>query len=209
MGITNETVELAQRNIIHMAKTAQKVPSLKELLSRLAKNKTGYQFKHSQILMYVATHLMNQLDWVNDEQRKKLQFIAFFHDITLENSEQAMIYSNESLRKADFTDEEKESVKRHAQVAASLASQYPNAPVGVEQIIKQHHGMANGLGFSEHYSQNISPMAIVFILSEDFVDSILTGGENFSVFAQIKKMREKYTTQRFKKIIDSLETLVL
>lgn len=209
MGITDQTVALAQKNLIAMAKTAKKIPGLKELLARLAKNKMGYLFKHSQILMYVSTHLMNQLDWVNDEQRKKLQFIAFFHDIALENSEQAMIHTTEELRKSNLSDSEKEIVKKHAQVAADLANKYPNAPVGVGPIIKQHHGMTNGLGFSEHYSQNISPMAIVFILSEDYVDGILRAGPEFSAFEHIRNMRKKYSTQRFKKIIDALESLVL
>ena len=209
MGITDETVQLAQRNLIAMAKSAKKVPNLKHLIARLAKNKTGYQFKHSQVLMFVATHLMNQMDWVNDEQRKKLQFIAFFHDITLSDTEMSKIHSNDELKKSDFTDEQKEEIKKHAQEGASLASQYPNAPVGVEQIIKQHHGMANGIGFSDHYSQNISPMAIVFILSEDFVDGLIYGGTNFSVIEKITQMRERYSTQRFKKIIDALEKIAL
>lgn len=209
LGITDETIDLAKRNLKFMAKTANKSPKLKHLLARLIKNKTGYQFQHSQLLMFVATHLMNQMDWVTDEQRKKLQFMAFFHDITLENSEMARIHTSEALRASSFTDKEKEEIKKHAQASAVLATQYPGAPAGVDQIIKQHHGMLNGVGFSEHYSQNISPMAIVFILSEDFVDELIQTGKDFSVAIKISQMRERYTTQRFKKIIDALEKIAL
>lgn len=209
MGITDETVELAQKNLRFMAQTANKSPKLKNLIARLIKNKSGYQFKHSQVLMFVATHLMNQMDWVTDEQRKKLQFMSFFHDITLEKSEMAKIHTNEALRESKFSDEEKEEIKKHAQASAALAAQYPKAPAGVDQIIKQHHGMMNGIGFSDHYSQNISPMAIVFILSEDFVDALMHAKENFSVPDKISQMRERYSTQRFKKIIDALERIAL
>lgn len=209
MGITDETVELAQRNLKHMAKSAKTVSSLKHLLARLLKNKAEYQFRHSQILMFVATHLMNQMDWVNDEQRKKLQFIAFFHDISLTESRMSEIHTNEQLRKSDFTDQQKEEIKKHAQTSAALASQYPGAPVGVEQIIKQHHGMINGIGFSDHYSQNISPMAIVFILAEDFVDELLHAGKNFSAIEKIAQMKQRYSTQRFKKILDALAKIAI
>ena len=192
-----------------MGHTAKKTPSLMRLLKRLMQNKTGYQFKHSQILMFVTTHLMQHLDWGTDEQAEKLRFISFFHDIALENDEQAKIHSNEELTKADIPPAKKELVKKHAQIAASLVTQYPHAPHGVEMIIKQHHGVMNGLGFSEHYSQNISPMAIAFILSEDFVSAVINSGAKFDVKAQIETMREKYSTQRFKKILDVLAEIII
>ncbi|MBT4790191.1 MAG: HD domain-containing protein [Halobacteriovoraceae bacterium] len=209
MGITDETVELGNRNLRGMVQSAKNVPNLKHLLRRLLKNKSGYQYKHSQVLMFVATQLMDQLDWVNKEQRDKLQFIAFFHDIALQNSEQARIHTKKGLREANFNSEEKELVNKHAHLSAALAAQYPNAPIGVEQIIKQHHGMTNGIGFSEHYSQNISPMAIVFILAEDFVDSLMYAEKNFSITKKIAIMRETYTTQRFQKIINALESITI
>jgi response regulator RpfG family c-di-GMP phosphodiesterase len=209
MGITNETIELSQRNLKFMVQTAKKETNLKHLIKRLIKNKAGYQFKHSQVLMFVATHLMEQLDWVNDEQRKKLQFISFWHDIALENSEQARIHTDQQLRESDFPPPTKELIKKHAQLSASIVSQYPNAPIGAEQIIKQHHGTVNGLGFSEHYSQNISPMAIVFILSEDFVDNVMHAEKEFTIKGKIAQMRERYSTQRFQKIINALESIIL
>ena len=209
IGITDETIQLSQRNLKFMVQTAKKDSNLKHLIKRLIKNKSGYQFKHSQVLMFVATHLMEQLDWVNDEQRKKLQFISFWHDIALENSEQARIHTDQQLKDSNFPAHTKDLIKKHAQISASIVSQYPNAPIGVEQIIKQHHGTTNGLGFSEHYSQNISPMAIVFILSEDFVDNIMHAEKDFTIEGKISQMRKRYSTQRFQKIINALESIII
>jgi response regulator RpfG family c-di-GMP phosphodiesterase len=193
----------------YMINSAKKAPGLKNLLKRLLKNKAGYLFNHSQFLTYVSAHIMDHLDWGNEAHKEKLQFISFFHDIALQNSEQAKIHSEKELKSSSLNEKEKDLVKRHAQVAATVISKYPNSPVGVEQIIKQHHGVANGLGFSEHYSQNISPMAIVFILAEDLVGSLIEPPKDFSYKVKISEMRETYPTQRFKKIIDTLETLTL
>ena len=209
LGINSETIKLAQKNLIDMGKTAKKTPSLMNLLKRLMSNKTGYLFKHSQILMFLATHLMEQLDWGTPEQSDKLRFIAFFHDIALEDDIQAQIHSEEDLKNAQLPAEKKELVKAHAQLAAVLISKYPNAPIGAETILKQHHGTVNGLGFSDHFSQNISPMAIVFILSEDFVDELITAGKDFDIKRKIAQMREKHSTQRFQKIINVLESIAL
>ena len=208
LGITQETIELSRRNMREMTNTAKAYPSLKKLLKKLLANKGSYEFKHSQMLMYVATQMLNQLDWVNEEQVQKLQFICFWHDIALENSEQCMIHTEKDLRASTLSEAEKHLVKNHAQIAATIISKYPNAPIGVEQIIKQHHGMTNGVGFSEHYGQNISPLAIVFILAEDLVDAILRANSSFKLEMKILQMRKRYETQRFQKIIDVLEKIV-
>ncbi len=208
LGITQETIELSRRNMKEMTNAVKAYPSLKKLLKRLLANKTSYEFKHSQMLMYIATQMLNQLDWVNEEQVQKLQFICFWHDIALENSEQCMIHTEKDLRASTISETEKHLVKNHAQIAATIISKYPNAPIGVEQIIKQHHGMPNGVGFSEHYGQNISPLAIVFILAEDLVDSILKANTSFKFEVKILQMRKRYETQRFQKIIDVLERII-
>lgn len=209
IGITNETIELAQKNLKEMSLTAKNSSSLKRLLKRLMKNKAGYLFKHSQLLMFVTTHLMNNLDWGNEEQVNKMQFISFFHDIALENDEQAKIHSEAELKVSDLAENKKELVRKHAQIGATVIASYPKAPMGSEMIIKQHHGITHGIGFSETYGANLSPLTIVFILSEDFVDTIIKSGKEFDVPTKISNMREKYPTQRFQKIINTLETIAI
>ena len=81
--------------------------------------------------------------------------------------------------------------------------------MGSELIIKQHHGVTHGMGFSEHYTANLSPMAIVFILAEDFAGEVIDSALEFNIEKKIAQMRQKYTTQRFKKIIDVLEEMTL
>jgi hypothetical protein len=209
VGITDETVALATKTLKDMAKTAKNSNSIVRLLKRLMKNKAGYLFKHSQILMFMAEHLMDHLDWGNKEQVEKLQFVSLFHDIALENDVQAKIHSTEELRLSDLPNLKKELVKKHAQIGATLIASYPKAPMGSEMIIKQHHGITHGLGFSDHYGANLSPLTIVFILAEDFVDTLISSGDDFNITTKIEQMRKRYSTQRFQKIIDVLETATL
>ena len=209
LGITEETVELSRRNMKLMAKSAKSNVSLMRLIKRLMKNKAGYLFKHSQVLTFVTTHLMENLDWGNKEQVEKIQFISFFHDIALEDDEQAKIHSEAALKNSDLPSNKKELVKKHAQLAATLISSYPKAPMGSEMIIKQHHGIPHGIGFSEHFGANLSPMTIVFILAEDFVDEIIQSGTDFDLTQKILQMKQKYSTQRFQKIIEVLEKISL
>ena len=120
-----------------------------------------------------------------------------------------MISTEAGLKMAEMSDAEKDLVKKHAQIAATLVAQFPRAPMGAEQIIKQHHGMTNGLGFADNFGANLSPLAIVFILAEDFTHEILIKNNDFNIKLKLAEMRKRYSTQRFQKIINALETLVM
>lgn len=209
VGITPETAELAQKSIKRMVLSSKRFPKMSRLVDRLLKNKAGYLFKHSQILLYVCNHLMEHIDWCNEEQKKTINFVAFFHDIALGTDEQAKIHSEAQLKLSGLNDKEKVLVNKHAQIAAELVQKFPHAPMGADAIIRQHHGIAHGVGFSEHYGANLSPMTIVFILAEDFVDHLIECGHELKIENKIAQMRERYSTQRFKKIIDILEDITL
>lgn len=209
IGITPETTALANKSIKNMVAASKKFPKLKKLMGRLIKNKAGYLFKHSQIMMYVCSHLMDHMEWGSEEQKKTINFVAFFHDIVLENDEQAMIHSEEDLKSSRLDQREKDLVMTHAQKSAEVVVKFPSAPMGADVIVRQHHGVPHGVGFSQTYGGNLSPMTIVFILAEDFVDHLIKSGTELNVEEKITEMRERFPTQRFKKIIDVLETVTL
>ncbi len=148
---------------------------------------------------------MEGIDWCNDEQKKTMNFVAFFHDIALSTDEQAKIHSGKELKAAKLPEKEEALVNMHAQIAAELVAKFPHAPMGADAIVRQHHGITHGVGFSEHYSGNLSPLTIVFILAEEFTSYLIESEEDIKMPSIIKKMREKFPTQRFKKIIDILE----
>jgi len=209
VGITPETTALANKSIKNMVAASKKFPKLKKLMARLIKNKAGYLFKHSQVMMYVCSHLMDHMEWGSEEQKKTINFVAFFHDIVLETDEQAMIHSEEQLAASRLNSKEKELVNKHAQMSAEVVVKFPSAPMGADVIVRQHHGVPHGVGFSKTYGGNLSPMTIVFILAEDFVDHLINSGADLDIDTKIAEMRERFTTQRFKKIIDILETITL
>lgn len=209
VGITEETTKLANKQIKMMANNARKYPKMGKLLARLMSNKAGYLFKHGQILTYICNHMMENIDWGNADQKKKISFVAFFHDIMLQNDEQAMIHSEAELKNSNLDPKSRELVNKHAQLAAEMIQKYPHAPMGADQIIRQHHGITHGIGFSETYGGNLSPMTIVFIISEEVTDQIIRAGKDLNFPALINRMREKYPTQRFQKIIDIMEQVSL
>ena len=208
IGVNEETITLARKNIDVMKKNAKSYPKLAKLLDRLLSNKSSYLFKHTQILTYVGLHIIKNIDWGNAEQEEKISFIAFFHDIALETDAQAQIKSNLELKKAEFSIQERQLVEKHAMLSAEFVSKFPHAPMGADQIIRQHHGTLNGIGFSEHWGNNVSPIAIVFIVAEEFTRIIMKREHGpFDRTEMLRELKEAFPTSRFQKVIDILQTV--
>lgn len=208
IGVNEETIKLANKNIDTMKKVVKSNPKMAKLLERMLSNKSSYLYKHTQILTYVCLHIIRNIDWGNPEQEDKISFIAFFHDIVLENDFQAQIKSTKELKTAELDTQAKLLVERHAQMAADFVAKFPHAPMGADQIIRQHHGTLNGIGFSEHFGNNVSPISIVFIVAEEFTRIILkreTGP--FDRNEMLRELKEEFPTSRFQKVIELLQTI--
>lgn len=208
IGINEETIAMAKKSMDALSNNVKKYPKLGNLLQRMLANQASYLYRHTQIVTYVSLHIVRNIDWGTPEQEEKIKFIAFFHDIALENDRQATIKSKVELRSAELDPREKQLVEKHAQLSAELVHKYPHAPMGADQIIRQHHGVLNGVGFSDHFGANLSPMAIVFVVAEEFT-RIIVQGENgpFNGREMVRELRSAFPTARFQKIIDLLETI--
>lgn len=208
IGVNEETIKLAQKNMEVMKQNIRSSPKLSNLFEKLLSNKTSYRFKHTQILTFIGLHIVKNIEWGNQEQEDKMSFIAYFHDIALNTDEEAMIHSNLDLKKSPLNHNSKVLVEKHAQIAAELVAKYPHAPMGADQLIRQHHGTLNGIGFSEHFGSNISPMAVVFIVAEEFTRIVLRSESlPLNREAMIKELKEIFPTARFQKIIDLIQKI--
>jgi HD-GYP domain-containing protein (c-di-GMP phosphodiesterase class II) len=210
IGVTAETIELANKTMANIRKNVKSHPKLSQLMDRLLQNKTSYLFKHTQILTYVSLHIIQNIDWGTPEQEEKIAFISFFHDIVLESDLQAQIKSTLELKRAKFSEQERLLVERHAQLAAEYVTKFPHAPMGSDQIIRQHHGTMNGVGFSEHYGNNVSPVSVVFIVAEEFTRIIMKNESGpFDKADMLRELKEEFPTSRFQKVLEKLQTLMI
>lgn len=209
IGVDEETIALSTKNLEKVKQNAQSYPSIKSLIDNLLNNQSSFLFTHTQILTYVASHIIKNLDWGNDEQLEKVAFIAFFHDIALRTDEQAQIRSTKQLKESGLSIVEQKIVEKHAQVASEIVQRVPRSPIGADQIIRQHHGSLNGIGFSEHYTANLSPVAIVMIVAEEFTHFTLNNQDDvLPVKEIIGEMKKTFETARFAKILKTLEKIV-
>ncbi len=215
----NDLVEISKQCVNSMDLIIDEQPEIRKLLNNLFNNQTSYAFKHCQLNAFISAHIINEIDWGTKEHRDKLTFIAFYHDILLTKKEQIIINTNKQLEQSKLSAEEKELVKMHAYKTAMLIQKIPRAPLGSDNIIKQHHGMISGIGFEEgHFSNNLSPLAIVFIIAEEYAAAILAAEKivndkaDYSEFNHqetIEQLYSRYVGSNYTRAIKTLEKIKL
>ncbi len=212
LGITASCVVMVDQTVLQMRAQITKTDKLGSLLKKLLDNQFSYSYKRSYLICLMSYTLLPKMEWGSQDQQsvmlEKLSMVSFFHDIYLEDEKLLKIMDNETLKKARLTSRERDSILNHAHQAALLVQTYPRLPQGVDIIIKQHHGVSNGVGFPEVLTTSISPMAIFFIVVEDFVSQLIEQGNEPSFAIILVNLKKRYQLPTYRKIVTEIENIV-
>lgn len=218
--ISKEIAEVSQGCVDTINKVVKETSKAKDLLKMLTEHKDQYVYMHTVLATYIATGLLKNISWGSFEQIEKVSFALFFHDIFLVPVYQKYpgFHNEEDLLYNEYFEErDKEIVLEHARFAHDLIKTFPNAPIGADMMILQHHGMANGKGFAVTFKDDISPLAKVMIIAEDIATEILMKVkvekevlQDFFNKKQItERLLEEYDRPSYKKIIEAFEHVKL
>jgi hypothetical protein len=211
ISIPPEVVQLTENNIDTMSSIVKRIPKLNELME-MTTNNVNDMFRHSLLVSFIATHVINEMEWGTQEQKIKIIFVSFFHDIALSDDSYVLIHSDEELNLLDLPEDQKINIQRHAINAATMISKFHSKlPFGVDTIIKQHHGARDGVGFSS-YPQSISPLALIFMVAEEWVHMYLKSEQQNIKLERhqiLQKLRLKYKGFSYDPIFKALENLVI
>lgn len=207
--VTEELVNISKKCIESIKVVAKKAKGIKDLLKMLIQNQSDYCYQHSILCSYIATEIIDKMSWGSEEQKDKVSFALFFHDIYLVplykkytnvNSEEDLLFMDE------VTDEDKEIVLNHAKMAGDLIKTFPRCPIGADVILTQHHGMTSGQGFAINFKDDISPLAKVIIIAEELTNIILKKVESGAKLNMDKtilaaQLADKFRGHSYKKIV--------
>lgn len=85
--------------------------------------------------------------------------------------------------------------------------QFPEVPIRVSQIVKEHHGAKNGIGFNENMNITLQPLSILFVVVEDFVSKFLDmkNPSIDDIKLMLQKLKTKYNQGNYKKSVEAIE----
>ncbi len=217
LGITPASLAMVDQTINVMKTQLQKADKLSLLVKKLLDNKMSYSYRHSYLICLLASTLLPKMEWGSGEQQaillEKICMVSYFHDIFLEDEKLLKISSADEMKNAGLTVKEGDILINHAHLSATLVQTYPRLPQGVDMIIKQHHGVSNGIGFPEVLTAGISPMAIFFMVVEEFATNILAFPESPDNLVQSMRdalipLKQKYQLPSYRKVVTEIEHLV-
>lgn len=200
-----------------MEEVVKDTPSLKGLLNILNSNKGGYIYTHAMLAAYVSNHIIKNVTWGGEKQIEKINFVLFFHDIMLAPiylKHPGLKYEEDLLFSEELNDKEKEVVLNHARLAAEIMVTHKRSPIGSDLLIKQHHGMTNGVGFALEFKDDISPLSKIVLVAEAFVEEFLKERDENPLYQlDVKQIQsnliEKFKKNTYKKIIETLDTMIV
>lgn len=212
IGLPETTMQLAKTTIRSMEKIVAQVPSLTKLYKMLLEDNRSLRFKHSIVASYIGQFVLKDQSWNNPNITQQWSYLCFFHDIVLDKDEMTLFEYDDDVKKSNLSDKEKLVVLNHAQMSAKVVSQAKEIPMGIDVLIKQHHGSKMGNSLSE-ISMSISPLCIIFILVENYVNYILSENEREKkpeeIISFIDSLFKKYPYPNYKKMIPLLRTIPL
>ena len=210
IGLPETTLNLAKSTIRSMEKLITQIPSLSKLYRMFLEENTSMRFKHSMLASYMGQYVLKDQSWNNHSITQQWSYLCFFHDIILDQDSYLLFEYDDDVKKSQLTEKEKSIVLNHAQMASKMISQMKEIPIGIDVLIKQHHGSKMGNSLSE-ISMTISPLCIIFILIENYVHFFLSNNESVKkpeeIATFIDSLFKKYPYPNYKKMIPLLRTI--
>jgi hypothetical protein len=208
LGFTSATVQLTDSIVENMVEVFGKTSEMSGLLHKIINSKSGYLYQHCHMTSVVASECIKNLGIETKIDHEKLAFAAFFKDISfVENEDLARITTYEELEAANISEEDWDLVFNHALESSVLIRKHPEAPLGVDEIVKLHHGAMNGKGFSTANVAKMNTLSQIFLISAEFVKELMDfrerGGKPTPI---IEELYQKYPTPEMISVIKALET---
>jgi hypothetical protein len=216
LGISTHTVKLAEGTISTIKDSIESQEELAPFLKELLNSQGSYKYRHTFMICLFAQGVFPKMKWIKKEffqqMLEKITFVSLFHDMDVEDDYLCSINNFEHYKENlnDLSEKQKEILNKHANSAATTIQKFPHAPMGVDVIIRQHHGAANGVGFPESYSSQLTPMSILFIVLEEFTHELLNLKENKTSLPKIfKKLEDKFSIPAYNKPLIALKEYII
>lgn len=205
-----EIINLSRTTIRSMEKILVQIPDLGKLYRAFIEQNSSMRFKHSLLMIYLGQYIIQKQSWNTPTITQQWTYLCFFHDIALDKDEYLDFELDDDVKASNFSANEKNLIINHAQISAKLVENVRDIPVGLDVLIKQHHGSKMGNSLSG-MSMSISPICIIFIMLENYVHFLLSDNESVKSSIEITSFIEglfnKYPYLNYKRFIPLLNTI--
>lgn len=181
----------------------EETKGLNDLL-KLIEKRDSYISSHGLLSSYIATSLIQKLEWNTPEMKKKMTLVCLFQNISLETEALAKVHSSFDDEFEQLNLKDQKIVLEHPRFSAEILNAKNYYDTDITTLILNHHESPYGNGFPRGLnSTQLSPIDGVIILSSHFADVILKDrSKELKLLAQ--DFNEIYNKGNFKKVYSAL-----
>ncbi|MCB0421783.1 MAG: hypothetical protein KDD61_12360, partial [Bdellovibrionales bacterium] len=209
LGWPEELQELAKKHVDVALKLVEKSQDIKNHLKRMFDGSGGYFAKHSAALSLISVITAQKMGWASDYTGIKLVMASMLHDFSLTDHQvESLTDIVPMINNPKYSEvEDVIAVREHPRKAAEMVRGIRGLPLGIDEVLLQHHERPDGSGFpSRLVWKEIAPLSALFIVCEDLVDDFFLskalGEFDLSSFAE--KRKSVYSKGPFKEILTAL-----
>ncbi len=206
LGVTDTVIEATDAVIKDSIKSLKDETTLQDLVDGIMR-KNDYIVEHSLMISYIAIEMCQRLKWNNSATYEKIALASLIHDCTLEDPLHAQLDTKGMIMDAPIDASTKKHILNHPQDISSIVQQAKRFIPDVDKIILEHHERPDGNGFPFGFTgTKIHPLSCLFIMTEDFVNTIYNSQLSPDLIRKIKKDFEiEYNSGNFRKVLEAFQ----
>lgn len=175
IGLSKSSLEVAQQAARESQKKLTENRSFQKTLKEvLGQQKLGFkQLKSKCLILLAHTMIKKHPKLAGTKALEHITNAAFFHDVLLSDS-YSLIRSQDELDSLYLKEADNVLIDQHAAKAAKDLEKYDTISSEVIKIVKQHHGMLEGKGFTRKIEEHLGYLSLCFLVAEEIAVEILT-----------------------------------
>jgi hypothetical protein len=197
-GLVKNAIQLSYRIQQKILKIVEMHPLFPDIYNFLKNSNSPYTLQNQIILSGIIQNLTKEDFLDMGKHKNPLIEACFLHNMSLgARDDMALISSMDELEFSGLNFDDQLKVMNHASDGADLSLMRQDLLFGADQIIREHHGAVNGMGFPGPPSPNIKKASHFFMVCDQFVREIYLKND-------ITLFSEKFSDEFSQKIIKRL-----
>lgn len=209
LGFSTDTIQLSESIVGNMVNNFEQVKEMAGFLKKILNSQTGLLFQRGHLTSIIACEMAKNMAVTEIKVFEKISYGAFFNDVAFVDDELlSKINSLDELEKANLSEAQFHLVMNHAAETAEMVKKHPEVPVGTDEIIRHHHGVQHGVGFSNQLDK-LPLSSKIFVVAHNFSLELIRfkelGGNPSPIITELSK---RYTGKDMPAIIASLDKAI-
>lgn len=204
IGLNAEAVEMTSIAIDATMGLIERNEEVFDILNGSIKGE-NYSSEHSFLLAFLSGALLKESPYASHKNALCLSLAAFFHDVTIENSELAKIQKTSEYKFKTLGYKEQEEYIKHPLKARALVERIEGIPFETFAIIENHHENYYGTGFPQGLDyKRLSPLSCIFNLAHELTLYIYeSGGSKDNIHQILDEFITLYPNGNYKMAVEA------